>query len=119
MYEPCDFLWHTGAPSTYGRGMNVLIKAVKPGVTASDVAPYELTEFTGGIFLVATADETDPEDIEQTVVGMYKWINGSEVFEYGDFPQKRNVQYARAGQRNRQSAGNCAAADISSAEIPR
>jgi len=87
MYEPCDFLWHVGEPATYGRGLNVLIKAVKPGTKPEDTAPYELVEFPGGDFLVATADERDLDDIEQTVVGMYEWINGSEVFEYGDFPQ--------------------------------
>lgn len=86
VYEPCDFLWHVGDPSTYGRGLNVLIKAVKPGVAAEDTAPYELMEFPGGMFLVATADETDADDIEETVAGMMRWINESPVFEYGDFP---------------------------------
>ena len=86
IYEPGDFLWHVGDSSTYGRGLNVLIKAVKPDVAASDVAPYELTEFPGGMFLVATADEADETDINDTVSGMLQWIKESPVFEYGDFP---------------------------------
>ena len=87
IYEPNDFLWHVGDPSTYGRGLNVLIRAARDGVTADDAAPYELIRFPGGIFLAATADETDPGDINETVAGMIDWINRSPVFEYGDFPK--------------------------------
>ena len=86
-YEPCDLLWHVGDPSTYGNGLNVLAKAVRDGVTSEDVAPYELMEFPGGTYLVATADETDPEDINCTVSEMHRWISESGVFEYGGFPE--------------------------------
>ena len=87
IYEPSDFLWHVGDPSTYGSGLNVWIWALKDGITAADTAPYEITDFPGGIFLVATANENDPADIEETVSGMMEWIAESPVFEYGDFPQ--------------------------------
>lgn len=87
IYEPCDFLWHVGDPSTYGRGLNVLIKAVRPGVAAEDTAPYELIEFPGGTFLVATADESDEADLNATVSSMMQWISESPVYEYGDFPK--------------------------------
>jgi len=56
-------------------------------VTAEDVAPYEIIEFPGGMFLVATADENDNDDINETVGCMTDWIKNSGVFEYGDFPK--------------------------------
>ena len=87
IYAPSDFLWHEGAPETYGHGLNVWIRAVNDGVSAGDVAPYALTEFPGGIFLVATADESDKSDLEETVSGMFDWIRENAVFEYGDFPR--------------------------------
>ena len=86
-YEPCDLLWHVGDPSTYGRGLNVLARMVRDGVTAADVLPYELMEFPGGTYLVATADETDTADINETVSEMQRWISESGVFEYGGFPE--------------------------------
>ena len=67
--------------------MNIYIYAVKDEVTEKDVAPYELFEFPGGIFLVATADEKDNADLEETVSCMMDWIKASAVFEYGDFPK--------------------------------
>ena len=86
-YEPCDLLWHVGDPSTYGKGLNVLAKAVKAGVTSADVSPYALMEFPGGTYLIATADENDPEDVNNTVSEMHRWISESGVFEYGGFPE--------------------------------
>ena len=87
LYEPNSFLWHTGERETWGMGLNVLIYPVREGVTEEDVAPYEIMEFPGGIYLVATADENDADDINETVSDMMKWISESTVFEYGDFPQ--------------------------------
>lgn len=84
--EPSDFLWHEGPKETWGRGMNVMIHAVKDNVSAEDAAPYELTTFPGGLFLVATANENDPDDLNETVCCMMNWIADSDVFEYGDFP---------------------------------
>ena len=119
IYAPSDFLWHEGAPETYGHGLNVWIRAVNDGVSAGDVAPYALTEFPGGIFLVATADESDKSDLEETVSGMFDWIRENAVFEYGDFPPERHVQHARCGHGYRPGAGHSPAADIPAAEIQR
>jgi len=86
LYEPADFLWHEGPRETWGKGLNVWIHAVEDDVTEDDVAPWEIVDFPHGIYLVATADEMDSEDINETVRGMLQWIEESEVFEYGDFP---------------------------------
>ncbi len=82
IFEPCDFLWHEERDTN----RSVWILAVRDEVTDADVAPYELIEFPGGIFLVATADEKDEDDLNETVDTMMAWINNSTVFEYGDFP---------------------------------
>ena len=76
--EP-GFMWHEG-------DKNILIRPIKDNVTAEDVAPYEIIEFPGGIFLVAACDENDNSDLEETVNCMRTWIKNSGVFEYGDFP---------------------------------
>lgn len=85
-YEPSDFLWHEGPKETWGHGQNVLIAALRDGVTAQDIAPYDIFDFPGGLFLVAAADENDPADLEETVSTMMRWIETSPVFTYGDFP---------------------------------
>ena len=77
--EP-GFLWHEG-------DKNILIRPIKDHVAAEDVAPYEIIEFPGGIFLVATADENDSKDLNETIHCMMDWIKNSGVFEYGDFPK--------------------------------
>lgn len=83
IFEPQDFLWHEGGDIN----RSVWIFPVKEGVTEADTAPYEIIEFPGGIFLVATGDEKDNADLEETVSGMFAWINNNDVFEYGDFPK--------------------------------
>lgn len=87
LYSPANFLWHVGDPSTYGHGLNVLIYALKEDVTQEDTAPYEIIDFPGGMFLVATGDEKDDADLNETVRCMMDWIRESPVFEYGDFPR--------------------------------
>ncbi len=82
LFEPCDFLWHEDRDID----RSVWILAIQDDVTEKDIAPYEIMEFPGGMFLVATGDENDCADLEETVSGMYAWIDGSDVFEYGDFP---------------------------------
>lgn len=82
LYEPLDFLWHEDG----NVNKSVWILAVKDGVTPADTAPYALIDFPGGMFLVATGDENDPADLEETVSAMYDWIRRSDVFAYGDFP---------------------------------
>lgn len=83
IFEPQDFLWHEEC----NVDKSVWIFPIKPNVTKIDVAPYEIIEFPGGLFLVATADESDDADLNETVANMYKWIENSTVFEYGDFPK--------------------------------
>ena len=80
LYEPCDFVWHEG-------DLNIWALAVQDNVMAEDVSPYEIIDFPGGIFLVATGDESDNDDLEETISCMFTWIKNSDVFEYGDFPK--------------------------------
>ena len=87
MYEPTDFLWHEDEKITWDSGKSIWALAVKDGVTAAETAPYELFEFPGGMFLVATGDEKNNEDLEETIGCMMTWIKESDVFEYGDFPK--------------------------------
>ena len=77
--EP-GFLWHEG-------DKNVMIRPIKDDVTEADTAPYEIIEFPGGMFLVATGDENDNDDLNETIDCMFDWINNSDIFEYGDFPK--------------------------------
>ena len=83
LYEPLDFLWHEDNDIN----RTVLAKALKDGVMPQQTAPWEIFNFPGGIFLVATADENNMDDINETVSGMLEWIDSSGVFEYGDFPE--------------------------------
>ena len=87
MYEPTAFLWHEDTNITWDCGKNIFILAINDDVTESDVAPYEIIEFPGGIFLVATGDEKNNDDLNETIDCMMNWINSSDVFEYGDFPK--------------------------------
>jgi hypothetical protein len=87
MYEPTAFLWHEDENITWDNGSNIFILAINDNVTEADVAPYEIIEFPGGIFLVATGDENDNADLEETISCMMAWIKDSDVFEYGDFPK--------------------------------
>lgn len=87
IYEPVSFLWHEGDKETWGRGENILIYAVKEDITQLDVAPYELIEFPGGLYLVGTGDENEDGDLNETINCMMSWIETSDVFDYGDFPK--------------------------------
>lgn len=58
IYEPQDFLWHENDDIN----RSTWILAVKDEVTEADTAPYEIIEFPGGMFLVATGDENDDDD---------------------------------------------------------
>lgn len=83
IFEPQDFVWHED------RDVNksVWILAINDNVTEEDILPYEIVEFPGGMFLVATGDENNNDDLEETVSCMMTWINNSDIFEYGDFPR--------------------------------
>lgn len=83
LFEPQDFLWHEDR----NVDRSVWAWAVEDWVTEADTAPYEIVELPGGMFLVATADENDTSDLNETVSGMMDWIGRSGVFAYGDFPQ--------------------------------
>ena len=87
IFEPQDFLWHEDDDIQ----RSVWIVAVKDGVTESDTVPYDIVEFPGGMFLVATCDELDNDDLNETVLEMRKWIDRNEVFEYGDLPGMCNM----------------------------
>ena len=60
IYDEAGFLWHEG-------DKNILIRAIKDNITEHDTYPYEIIKFPGGMFLVATADENDRDDLEETV----------------------------------------------------
>ena len=87
IYEPTEFMYHDDSALPAGEIKNTVILAINDDVTEEDTAPYEIVEFLGGMFLVATADELVNDDIEETVSCMHKWINDGGVFEYGDFPK--------------------------------
>ncbi len=83
IFEPQDILWHENQDIN----QSVWVLPVHDNVSEADTSPYEIIEFPGGMFLVATADEKDEADLNETVDCMYKWINNSTVFEYGGFPK--------------------------------
>jgi len=87
IFEPQDFLWHENDDVN----RSTWIAALKDDVTENDIAPCEIVEFPGGIFLVATCDELDNDDLNETVLEMRKWIDRNEVFEYGDLPGMCNM----------------------------
>ena len=87
MYEPTAFLWHEDEKITWDSGKNIFIIAIKDDVAQNDVAPYEIVEFPGGMYLVATGDENSSDDLNETIDCMMEWISGSDIFEYGDFPK--------------------------------
>jgi len=76
LYAHPDFMWHEEDDID----KSVWIWAIKDDVMAEDTAPYEIIEFEGGMYLVATANEDDPKDLNKTYQGMMKWINKSRVF---------------------------------------
>lgn len=80
IFDEAGFLWHEG-------DKNILIRAIKSDVTEKDTEPYEIIEFPGGMFLVATGDELNNDDLNETINCMMDWINKSDIFEYGDFPK--------------------------------
>ena len=85
MYEPTEFMYHDDIKADVIK--NTVVLAIKDNITEKDTAPYEIVDFPGGMFLVATADELNADDINETVSCMHKWIKDGGVFEYGDFPE--------------------------------
>jgi len=80
-----DFMW----PEDDER--SVWIWAVKDDVTEADVAPYEIIEYEGGMFVVATMDENDAKDRWAVTSIMAKWIEKSGVFERDERPGHRGM----------------------------
>jgi hypothetical protein len=74
-YANPDFMWHEQD------GYATWIWAVKDNVIAADCEPFDLIEFKGGIYAVATADEKDNADISDVYSSLTKWIEKSGVFE--------------------------------------
>ncbi|MDR0300977.1 MAG: hypothetical protein LBI04_01535 [Treponema sp.] len=74
-YADHDFMWHEKEEEA------TWIWAVKDNVTAAECTPYELIDFKGGMYAVATADENDNEDLNAVVGDMQKWIADSSIFE--------------------------------------
>ena len=84
IYECVDFMWHEGEKSVW-------IWAVEDWVTEADAVPYELIEFEGGIYVVATADENDGADLWEVAGIMSQWIQNSGVLESDDRPGHRGM----------------------------
>jgi len=63
--------------------------AVENFVSEADVAPYHLTEFEGGIYVVGVADENEPADCGEVYNHIIKWIKDNENFELDDRPGHR------------------------------
>jgi hypothetical protein len=80
-YADPDFMWHEQ------EGYATWIWAVKDNVTSADCVPYDLIEFKGGIYAIATADENDGADIGEVYNGMVKWIEDSSIFEMDGPPR--------------------------------
>ena len=87
IFEPQDFLWHENDDIN----KSIWIVAIKANVTENDTAPYEIVEFPGGMFLVATCDELDSDDLNETVLNMREWVDRNEIFEHGDLPGMCNM----------------------------
>ncbi len=84
IFDEAGFLWHEG-------DKNVFIRAIKDNVTEGDVAPYEIIEFPGGMFLVATGDEKDNNDLEETIGCMMDWIKTAMFLNMATFPKAECV----------------------------
>lgn len=63
--------------------------AVEDWVTKADIAPYELTEFEGGIYVVGVADEHELADCGEVYNHIIKWIESNEKFKLDDRPGHR------------------------------
>ena len=88
-YEGCDFMCEEGDKAIW-------IWAVEDWVKETDVSPYELIEFEGGIYVVGVADENDNEDIGDVYNSLLKWIQDSNVFEL-DVRPEHGIIFHRVG----------------------
>ena len=72
-----DFMWHIDNKME----KTIWIWAIEDWVTEADTAPYEIIEFEGGTYVVATADADDQADTMEVIRSMSKWIENSGVYE--------------------------------------
>lgn len=84
IYASPDFMWHEDDKSIW-------IWAIEDWVTEKDTAPYDIIDFEGGMYVVATGDENDREDLSGVVGSMVEWINNSDVFKMDDRPGHRGM----------------------------
>ena len=78
--DEAGFLW-------FEEDKPILIRPIKDNVTEAELAPYELYEFPGGLYLVATGDENDRDDLNETIDCMMDWINSHDAFEHGSLSE--------------------------------
>lgn len=83
MYGSPDFLW-------FEEDKAVWIWAVEDGVTESDVAPYELIHFEGGLYAAAMSVDGDDDIGNRVHGGILQWIEHSG-FELDDRPGHRTM----------------------------
>ena len=61
---------------------------MEDGVTETDVAPYELIEFEGGLYAAAMSVDGDDDIANRVYAGILKWIESSG-FELDERPGHR------------------------------
>ncbi|WP_217957528.1 MerR family transcriptional regulator [Acutalibacter muris] len=83
IYGAPDFLWFEEDKATW-------IWAVEDGVTAEEVAPYELIEFEGGLYAAAMSVDGDDDIGNRVHAGLLKWIEDSG-FELDERPGHRTM----------------------------
>lgn len=66
--------------------------AVKDGVTETDVQPYRLTDFEGGLYACATTVDGDDDLTGRIHAGILKWIDNSG-FELDERPGHRTMYH--------------------------
>lgn len=74
LYSAVDFMWHENDKTIW-------IAPIEDWVMEVDVEPFEIIEFEGGLYVVSTANENDPDDRGEVGNDMIKWGEKSGVFE--------------------------------------
>ena len=72
-----DFFWHVDN----NMEKTIWIWAIEDWVTEADTTPYEIIEFEGGTYVVATTDMNDQADLNEVIGSITKWIEDSGVYE--------------------------------------
>ena len=83
MYGAPDFLWFEDRKAQW-------IWAVEDWVTKEDTEPYELIEFEGGLYAVATSVDGDDDINDKVCGGIQKWLKTSG-FESDERPGHRTM----------------------------